>query len=147
MSLMGYPFDFSLSGSFVDGTDCLWVVRASVFVCLIRFRACACVRGSADRFVSTVGSRAFVFAYSIRSRACARTLTGQRTDLFSSFAVLYRARWIAGVHALRFTDIGQNNSSSCVRYQVHDCTWVLFLRANLIYCSPFRDLFLFLFLG
>ena len=121
----GCPFDFSLSGLwlftvvslFVDDTDCLWVVRA------------------------------FVFAYSIRSRACARTLTGQRTDLFSSFAVLYRARWIAGVHALRFTDIGQNNSSSCVRYQVHDCTWVLFLRANLIYCSPFRDLFLFLFLG
>ena len=88
ISLMGYLFDFSLSGSFIDGMDCLWVVRASVFACLIRFRACACVRGSADRFVSTVGSRAFVFAYSIRSRR-ARAFAGQRTARFNC--------WIAGV--------------------------------------------------
>ena len=34
-SLMDCLFNFSLSGSFIDGTDCLWVVRASVFACLI----------------------------------------------------------------------------------------------------------------
>ena len=111
----GCPFDFSLSGLwlftvvslFVDDTDCLWVVRA------------------------------FVFAYSIRSRACARTFASRRTDLFSLFAVLYRVRWIVGVHAFRFADIGQSDSSSCVVIRCMVYMGFGFLRVNLIYCSPF----------
>ena len=56
---------------------------AGVRLCVLNLiSACACVRGSADRFVSTVGSRAFVFAYSIRSRRV-RALAGQRTARFN----------------------------------------------------------------
>ena len=93
------------------------------------------------QLVSTVGSRAFnLFS------ACARTFAGQRTDLFSLFAVLYQVRLIAGVRVFRFADIGQTNFSSCVVIRCMVYMGFGFLRANLIFVRYF-DLFLFLFPG
>ena len=93
------------------------------------------------QLVSTVGSRAFnLFS------ACARTFAGQRTDLFSLFAVLYQVRLIAGVRVFRFADIGQTNFSSCVVIRCMVYMGFGFLRANLIFVRYF-DLFLFFISG
>ena len=119
----GSLFDFSLPG--------LWLftgVRICAFNLISGVRVRSRVGGP---ICFNCGSRAFVFAYSIRSRR-ARAFAGQRTDLFPLFAVLSQVRLIAGDRVLRFADTGLTNSSSCVVIRCMVYMGFGFLRANLI---------------